>query len=416
MPSYNPRAIEPLAAVLGREQDLPHAGRRPTSRSSTSSTCSPTPPAPACTSATPRATPPPTSSPATAACAASTSCTRWAGTPSACPPSSTPSTPASTPRVNTQRNIDNFRRQIQTLGFSYDWDREVDTTDPPTSAGRSGSSCVLFDTWYDADAEQGPAHRRTAHPAEVQAQGEDAIRAYRDGKRLAYQAEVPVNWCPALGTVLANEEVIDGKSERGGHPGRAHAAAAVDAAHHRLRRAPARRPGAARLVRVDQGDAAQLDRQERRRGGRFRPAPTGDEPIRVFTTRPDTLFGATYMVLAPGASAGRARSPRRRRRRPSRRTSEAARARATSSAPSWPRRRPASSPGAYAVNPVNGEQIPIWIADYVLATYGTGAIMAVPGARRARLRVRQAVRPADPRRRPPDRRVAGRRRSSTLDI
>ena len=183
----------------------------------------------------------------------------------------------------------------------------------------------------------------------MQAQGDAAVRTLPDGHRLAYQAEVPVNWCPALGTVLANEEVIDGKSERGGHP---------------VVRMPLRQwllritAYAERLLDdlepVDWSESIkkmqrELDRQERGGGGRFhtrQPAQAGDAVrIRVFTTRPDTLFGATYMVLSPEhplvdtittpeQQAGRAGVPGRPRR-----------ARATSSAPSWPRRRPASSPG-----------------------------------------------------------------------
>ena len=126
----------------------------PPGPSSTSSTCSPIPAAPACTSAIPRATPPPTSSAATSGCAATTSCTRWAGTPSACPPSSTPSRPTRIPRITTQANIDTFRRQIKSLGFSLRlgprgrYDRSRITT-----SGRSGSSCKIYDTWYDPDFE-----------------------------------------------------------------------------------------------------------------------------------------------------------------------------------------------------------------------------------------------------------------------
>src|SRR5262249_24162805 len=122
------------------------------------------------------------------------------------------------PHVNTQRNIDNFRRQIRALGFSYDWDREVDTTDPNYFKWTQWIFLVLFDTWYDREQHKGRPISELPIPAEVQGKGDAAVRAYRDGKRLAYQAEVPVNWCPALGTCHAKEEVIDGKSERGGHP------------------------------------------------------------------------------------------------------------------------------------------------------------------------------------------------------
>ena len=122
------------------------------------------------------------------------------------------------PRVTTEKNIDNFRRQIQMLGFSYDWDREVDTTDPTYFRWTQWIFLLLHDTWYDTSAKRGRPIAELPIPAEVQAQGIASVRKYKDGKRLAYQAELPVNWCSALGTVLANEEVIDGKSERGGHP------------------------------------------------------------------------------------------------------------------------------------------------------------------------------------------------------
>ncbi len=122
------------------------------------------------------------------------------------------------PCVETQKNIATFRRQIKMLGFSYDWEREVDTTDPAYFKWTQWIFLVLYDTWYDETQKKGRPISELPIPADVQAKGDRAIRSYRDGKRLAYQAEVPVNWCPELGTVLANEEVIDGKSERGGHP------------------------------------------------------------------------------------------------------------------------------------------------------------------------------------------------------
>ena len=128
------------------------------------------------------------------------------------------------PRITTQANIATFRRQIKSLGFSYDWDREIDTTDPGYYRWTQWIFLQLFDTWYDPDLTwrdaQGRQHHGKGRPiAELPIPpGTPDPEAYRDAKRLAYRAEVPVNWCPELGTVLANEEVIDGKSERGGHP------------------------------------------------------------------------------------------------------------------------------------------------------------------------------------------------------
>src|ERR1019366_5541316 len=122
------------------------------------------------------------------------------------------------PRITTQKNIATFRRQIKMLGFSYDWDREVDTTDPKYFKWTQWIFLVLHDTWYDLSEKKGRPIADLVIPTDVQAKGDAAVRAYRDGKRLAFQAEVAVNWCPELGTVLANEEAIGGKSERGGHP------------------------------------------------------------------------------------------------------------------------------------------------------------------------------------------------------
>src|SRR5918994_3742129 len=122
------------------------------------------------------------------------------------------------PAITTEQNITTFRRQIKSLGFSYDWDREVNTTDPAYVKWTQWIFLVLFDTWFDPVADKGRPISELPIPDEARREGPDAVRRYQDARRLAYQAEVPVNWCPALGTVLANEEVIDGKSERGNHP------------------------------------------------------------------------------------------------------------------------------------------------------------------------------------------------------
>src|SRR5438128_1035864 len=122
------------------------------------------------------------------------------------------------PRLTTQENITTFRRQIKMLGFSYDWDREVDTTDPDYYRWTQWIFLQIYDTWFDPDQKRGRPIAELPIPPEVRAQGASAVRAYQDSRRLAYQADVPVNWCPELGTVLANEEVDDGKSEIGGFP------------------------------------------------------------------------------------------------------------------------------------------------------------------------------------------------------
>ncbi|NMD72166.1 leucine--tRNA ligase [Bacillus sp. DNRA2] len=244
------------------------------------------------------------------------------------------------PAEFTKQNIDNFRRQIKALGFSYDWDREVNTTDP---------NYYKWTQWI-------------------------FLQLYKRG--LAYIDEVAVNWCPALGTVLANEEVIDGKSERGGHP--------VE-----------RRPMKQWMLRITAyadrllEDLEEVDWPEsikemqrnwigRSEGAEVTFGIAGHEKnFTVFTTRPDTLFGATYCVLAPEhplvseittveqREAVEAYLDKIKSKSDLERTDLA-------------KEKTGVFTGAYAVNPVNDAKMPIWIADYVLMSYGSGAIMAVP--------------------------------------
>jgi leucyl-tRNA synthetase len=305
------------------------------------------------------------------------------------------------PRITTQKNINEFRRQIKSLGFSYDWDREIDTTDPRYYRWTQWIFLQLFDTWYDPDFvwrdAQGHQHHGRGRPiAELPVpNGVADPEAYRDAKRLAYRAEVPVNWCPKLGTVLANEEVIDGKSERGGHP-----VVRMPLRQWMLRITAYAERLAEDLELVDwpraikdmqrnwigRSEGAEVDfyigteperwLAERRQGGFLETAPS--DVIRVFTTRPDTLFGATYMVLAPEHPlVDRLTTPEHRA------AVDDYRARAASKSDldrtELARTKTGVPTGATAVNPASGQRIPIWIADYVLMGYGTGAIMAVPG-------------------------------------
>ena len=250
------------------------------------------------------------------------------------------------PRETTRKNVETFKKQLKSLGFAYDWNREVNTTDPDYYRWTQWIFLQLFE------------------------------------QDLAYIAEVPVNWCPALGTVLANEEVIDGKSERGGHP---------------VVRKPMRQwmlkitDYANRLLE----DLELLDWPEhlvemqrnwigRSRGAEVEFAVDSDSAdgleasIRVFTTRPDTLFGATYMVLAPehplvGEVTDTARQEAVNA------YCEAAAQKSDLERTELQKEKSGVFTGAYAINPTNQEKIPIWVADYVLYGYGTGAIMAVPG-------------------------------------
>jgi leucyl-tRNA synthetase len=290
------------------------------------------------------------------------------------------------PRITTRSNIDNFRRQIKSLGFSYDWDREIDTTDPDYYKWTQWIFLQIYDTWYDPDFAwtdaRGRPRRGKGRPiAELPIPpGTADPDAYRDARRLAYRAEVPVNWCPGLGTVLANEEVIDGKSERGGFP-----VVRMPLTQWMLRITAY----AERLVDdLDEVDWPRpIKDMQRNWVGRSDGAevdfpivggPDGRDVIRVYTTRPDTLFGATYMVLAPEHPfVDRITTEAHRSSVASYR--EAAGRKSDLDRTDLAKAKTGVFTGAYATNPVNGQPIPVWIADYVLMGYGTGAIMAVPG-------------------------------------
>jgi leucyl-tRNA synthetase len=246
------------------------------------------------------------------------------------------------PRVTTRRNIDTYRRQLQSLGLSYDWDREIDTTHP---------GYVRWTQWIFA-------------------------RLLERG--LAYEAEVPVNWCPALGTVLSNEEVIDGKSERGGHP-----VVRVPMKQWILRITEYAERLLADLDDLDWPEHIKTMQREwigRSEGSRvqFRLDARPAHEIEVFTTRPDTLFGATYMVLAPEHPLVEKITTRAQRAAVEAYVAQAL-LRSERVRLAEAEDKTGVATGAYAINPVNDERIPVWIADYVLASYGTGAIMAVPG-------------------------------------
>ncbi|MHC4337708.1 MAG: leucine--tRNA ligase, partial [Planctomycetota bacterium] len=277
------------------------------------------------------------------------------------------------PAETTQRNVDGMRKQIKSLGFSYDWDREVNTTDPNYYRWTQWIFLKFFNSYFD-EAEQ------KARPIEQlpvpEGLGESEKSAYIDDHRLAYEAEVAVNWCPALGTVLANEEVIGGVSERGGHP---------------VIRKPMRQwmlritKYAERLLKdldgVDWPESIkklQTDWIGKSIGADADFKVDGfDEVIRVFTTRPDTLFGATYMVLAPEHPLVDKITNDQRKEAVRKYREEAAR-KSDLDRTDLAKEKTGEPLGAYAINPVNNEKIPIWISDYVLISYGTGAIMSVP--------------------------------------
>ncbi len=267
------------------------------------------------------------------------------------------------PAITTRENVAKFKSQLKRIGFSYDWQREVNTTEPRYYKWTQWIFLQIYNSWFNSDTNK-------AEP----------ISTYRgadpDSVRLAYVAEVPVNWCPELGTVLANEEVIDGKSEIGGHP---------------VVRRPMRQwmlritayaerlinelegldwPEGIKLLQrnwIGRSEGAEIDFQ----------IDNHDAHIRVFTTRPDTLYGGTFLVLAPEHSLvdlivteEQWPAVREYRERTSRK-SDLERA-------DLSKDKTGVFTGAYAINPANKQKIPIWIADYVLLGYGTGAIGGVP--------------------------------------
>ncbi len=410
------------------------------------------------------------------------------------------------PRKTTEANIANFTRQIKSLGFSYDWSREIATTDPDYFKWTQWIFLKLYNSWFNPETNKAESIEAIKFPGDCKT--EEQKRSYRDSKRLAYVCEAPVNWCPELGTVLANEEVIDGKSEVGGFP-----VVRRPMRQWMLRITAYAEKLLADLDTIDWSES--LKEMQRNWIGRSegaevdfqiaeREVRSAESKIRVFTTRPDTLFGATYMVLAPehklvdqiippewpagtpdgwkgrqecpgtpmeaGGTAleGRGKmldegggTPDERGSTPDKngtkldepeRSLEGGEAMLegheskldergrvletpggkleehgaaleergrglempgtkleTAVSPENAQKCRFSTPrsvveayranaagksdlertelakektgvftGAYAINPVNGEKIPIWIADYVLANYGTGAIMAVP--------------------------------------
>jgi len=245
------------------------------------------------------------------------------------------------PDKTTRAAIDNFRRQLKSLGFSYDWSREIATCDP---------SYYKWTQWV-------------------------FLKLYEKG--LAYQKEVPVNWCPALKTVLANEEVVDGKSERGGHP---------------VFRVPMKQwmlkitDYAERLLKdLDKVEWPESTKELQRNwigkseGLQMRfPLEGGKGEVEIFTTRPDTIFGVTFLVLAPEHPLVESVTTPAQKAAIDQYREEAAR-KSDVARQDESKEKTGVFTGAYVTNPLNGERVPLWIADYVMMGYGTGAVMAVPG-------------------------------------
>ncbi len=268
------------------------------------------------------------------------------------------------PEITTRENVAKFKAQLKRIGFSYDWEREINTTDPAYYKWTQWIFLQIYNSWFNPETKR-------AEPISTYS-GADP-----DSVRLAYVAEVPVNWCPDLGTVLANEEVIDGKSEVGGFP-----VVRRPMRQWMLRITAYAERLANELESLDWPAGIKLLQRNwigRSEGAEIEfPIDGISDSIRVFTTRHDTIYGANYMVLAP-------EHPLVDRLTTEDRRAEVAKYREQVAAKSDLERTDLAKEktgvfiGAYAVNPVNQEKIAIWIADYVLMGYGTGAVMGVPG-------------------------------------
>jgi len=277
------------------------------------------------------------------------------------------------PAETTQKNIDTMRRQIKSLGFSYDWDREVNTTDPNYYKWTQWIFLKMFNSYFDKTEQKAKPIDQLHIPEGWN--GKDRQK-FIDEHRLAYENEVAVNWCPVLGTVLANEEVVGGVSERGGHP---------------VIRKPMRQwmlritKYAERLLKdLDEVDwpesikKLQIDWIGKSTGAEVKfKIENCDWDLWVFTTRPDTLFGATYMVFAPELEIVDMITTDDQKEAVKEYREQAAR-KSDLDRTDLAKEKTGVFTGAYAINPVNNARIPIWISDYVLISYGTGAIMAVP--------------------------------------
>ena len=278
------------------------------------------------------------------------------------------------PRITTEANVANFKRQIKSLGFSYDWSREVNTTDPGYFRWTQWIFLQLYNSWFNPATNKAESIDTLAYPLDVTT--DEQRRVWRDEQRLAYVSEAPVNWCPELGTVLANEEVKDGVSEVGGFP-----VVRRQMQQWMLRITEYAQRLLEDLDGIDWSES--LKEMQRNWIGRSEGAEVlfrvedSDVEIAVFTTRPDTLFGATYMVVSPESKLlEQIVSPEHK--------AEVEVYQAETAKKSDLERTDLAKDksgvftGAHAINPVNGRQVPIWTADYVLSGYGTGAIMAVP--------------------------------------
>jgi leucyl-tRNA synthetase len=303
------------------------------------------------------------------------------------------------PQNITETNITNFKRQLKMLGYSYDWNREINTTNPKYFKWTQYIFLLLYDTWFDPKTQKGrPISELTIPPNTPDPE------LYKNEHRLAYQINAPVNWCPALGTVLSNEEVTQGRSERGNHP-----VTRIPMRQWMLRiTAYADRlesdleelnwSESIKLLQknwIGRSTGAEVDfyigkstnnptpnnndfnswKKERNTSG-FPQKPTNNT-IRIYTTRPDTIFGTTYIIIAPEHPLIKNLTTNSQKIIVDNYCQQAA-SKSELDRTDLSKEKTGVFTGSFAINPLTGKPIPIWVADYVLNSYGTGAIMAVP--------------------------------------
>ncbi|MFV0590915.1 MAG: leucine--tRNA ligase [Draconibacterium sp.] len=281
------------------------------------------------------------------------------------------------PAITTQKNCDNFRRQIKAIGLSYDWDREINTTDPKYFKWTQWIFKKLYDTYFDEEQQKGRPISELEIPAAVKAQGKEAVKTYISEKRLAYYDNAQVWWCNSCKTVCANEEVLtDGSHEKCGNT----------VIRKNLKQWLLRIPhyGERLLSGLDNLDwPAGVKDMQRNWIGKSTGAEVDFEmdglgkKLRVYTTRPDTLFGATYMVVAPEHELVSELVTDDKKDAVDAYVKAAA-LKSDLDRTDLAKEKTGVFTGRYAINPINNAKIPVWVADYVLTGYGTGAIMAVP--------------------------------------
>ena len=278
------------------------------------------------------------------------------------------------PNVATATNIATFRRQLDLLGLGYDWDRMINTTDPLYYKWTQWMFLLIYNSWFDEKMQKARPISELEIPSEIVAKGEKEIENYKDSQRLSYIAMIPVNWCEQLGTVLANEEVDEWRDKG-----------------YTVERRPMRQW----MIRITKYSQRLLDDLElvewpnstkemqknwigKSEGGEiFFNIQNSDEKLKVYTTRPDTIFGATYMVLAPEHYLVKIITSNDKSQEVTDYIHKAS-LKSDLERTELSKVKTGVFTGAYAINPATGKPIPIWISDYVLAHYGTGAIMAVP--------------------------------------